>query len=168
MPEELRWKCVNCEKEFGLDQWYGCRGNPGRKHAVLRKTYYCKWSNGLVKHLNTDETIYVKAGEGKTVNVGLLTARFQNGTFETDDPEYQWHLDQDRDLCSHDEFVEFRLPEKAKTERAKTQVVELRTLLERTQAEVNELKAANAAKEPELVEAGAPSGAGAGKAKARR
>lgn len=140
MSEPRKFDCVDCGRQFIAGDYYGCRGQQITKHRVEVKVYYCKHSNGLMKHLNTDQTIYLSQGEGKTVNVGLLTARFQNGMFSTDDPEFQFCLDQANDLCSHDEFVESKLTPELRNTRLKGQVEELRQLQTKTELELARLR----------------------------
>lgn len=166
MAEPRKFDCIDCGKQFVAGDYYGCRDQQITKHRVERKNYYCKFSDGMVKHLNTDQTIYLSQGEGKTVNVGLLTARFVNGTFSTDDPEFQFHLDQASDLCSHEDFVDSKLTPELKNARLKTQVEEMRQLQLRTQIELERLRAEKKS-EPELVGVGAGDG-GASKGKAKR
>jgi len=129
--------CTRCEQEFPAGAWTGCLGNFALGHIVESKTYYHKTSDGFNVIVRPDQTI-VNQTTGQAVTTGVKRAQFGAGRFSTTDPETQARLDAHEDLCSHDEFMDYRTPDSVRTQRLKTTVVEQQKLIE-------QLKAQNAA-----------------------
>ncbi len=156
--DRKEYLCTYCDKKFLSGDWFGCDGNKFRRHQVEPKTYLSTHDSHVI--CLTKEQTVVNPTTGESQKMTGYAAQFVNGHFTTSEPQYQEILDgiqAQGGLVNEETYVESKLTERQKTQRAKGQLVEQGALLEKAQQELERLKAQLAEKsaDSEEVSAGA-------------
>jgi hypothetical protein len=144
MIERKMYSCEYCGKRFKSGDWMGCSDDKFKKHVVQPKTYHSLHDNNIITL--TKEKLITSPVTGESMRVPGFAAQFSNGHFTTDDPQYQEILDDKASrgaLVTLEEYTESKLDDKQKTARARTQLKEKSALLEKAQAELDELRREN-------------------------
>ena len=119
------------------------------RHQVEPKTYLSTHDSHVI--CLTKEQTVVNPTTGESQKMTGYAAQFVNGHFTTSEPQYQEILDgiqAQGGLVNEETYVESKLTERQKTQRAKGQLVEQGALLEKAQQELERLKAQLAENQP--------------------
>lgn len=149
-PKETRtFKCVTCDAEFKAGHWKGCGNDPEVEHRVAPKTFYNLSDGGLPTALKVNNVSPLRQtvnAKGMTVTIPGKKAQFLNGTFTSDDPEIQFNMEKRGFTMTGEQFREAQESDKDKAARAKTELHEERTLRQKMEKELAELKGKSKAK----------------------
>ncbi|HVN79678.1 MAG TPA: hypothetical protein VMW38_11825 [Terriglobia bacterium] len=140
--ERKEYVCIFCEGKFLSGDWMGCAGNKFRRHQVEPVTYHSKHDNHVI--CCTKEATVLNPTTGESQKIPGYQAQFVNGHYTTSDPEVQEVLNRilaEGGLVSLDAYVDSKLTDHQKAERAKGQLAEQSELLKKVQQENERLKA---------------------------
>ena len=138
--------CTQCNQDFKSGGWYGCEGNPARKHAVERRTFYSESDRYQVQVIV--ETRIIGAG-GNLVHVPGKIVEFIGGTFMTTDPEIQEVLEREAPMTK-ERYMDLRMTPELKAGRDRRIIDEQTELIAQLKARNAELAAkANGPEEEE-------------------
>lgn len=140
MPQQTEWKCIECNKKFGVGQWTCADGVSN--HVVTTKTYRSmdapsdpSTRNDSLKHGRTVVCNIPpghKEGSGADVRyVGEGSVEFIRGRFETTNPEIQYWLDKRPEYnCTEEQWRSTWYSDSQKLELDKLQLAADRQRLE--------------------------------------
>ena len=134
------YRCTYCEKEFKSGDWTGCTGDPFRRHSLPSKTYYSTHGNyqvGVIKERP------VLDAQGVMTKLPSQMAKFTNGVFGTDDPQFQEELDrltEEGALCSQEEHAKSKMTGDQLLRRSEGQVTEQNKLIAQQSEELARLR----------------------------
>lgn len=139
------WKCIveGCEEEFQTGKWKGCCGDTDREHVVEAKTFYHLSEGKLPSALKVNNVSALRQQvnpKGITVTIPGKKAQFLNGIFVTSDPETQFELEKRGFTMTAEQFREAQETDAQKAARSKAELHEERTLRQKAEAELAELR----------------------------
>ncbi len=137
--------CTECGKEFSAPHYLGCEGIESLAHKVAKKTYYSPYNSLTV---NWDHgRKYMNKASGVVETIPGRSSRFTGGQRMTTDPSEQDALDKKTHLITRARYEQMRTTPELQAARLRQKVEEQKTLVDKQQAELEELRADKAKRE---------------------